>query len=305
MLPNFIIFGVARCGSTALHEYIQQHPDVFMSDPKEPHFFSFEGERLSFTGPGDDLMINKVAITEFDKYQRLFDGAGNAKAVGEASIEYGYYPKAVAGIQKYVPDARLVCMIRNPADRAFSAFSFMRSRLFEPFDRFEDALADEDRRVAAGWHHIWHYRRMSYFYPQLKRYFDAFPHAQIKVYLYENFSREPLAVVRDAFEFLGIDPSFTPSRTPQTVVGGIPKNLLLHRVLMGVWSLKAVLRPLIPEAVRRPLWRRLHTGNLRRDTMDPRTREQLLSEFRSDIHRTQELIGQDLSAWLPPTRVRP
>lgn len=297
-LPNFIIFGVARCGSTALYEYLQQHPNVFMCQPKEPHFFSFEGEVVDFRGPGDDTSINRVSVTSLEAYERLFDGAGNASAIGEASIEYGYYPKAVDGIRRRIPHARLICMLRNPAERAFSAYSLMRSRALEPAPSFEAALADEPSRIAKRWHHIWHYRQMGFYHPQLKRFFDTFPSQQIRVYLFEEFRADPLRVARDIFEFLGVDPTFVPLHAPISVPGGVPRSPLLQRMLMGTSNLKQALRLVLPAHIRRRVWQRLNAANLVRDVMSPATRSALLAEYHDDILRTQDLLGRDLSHWV-------
>jgi hypothetical protein len=278
-----------------------QHPDVFMSDPKEPHFLDFEGETLDFRGPGDDLMINRVAITDLARYERLFDKAGSAKAIGEASIEYGYYAeKSIRGMRRHVPNARLICMLRNPADRAFSAYGFMRARMFEPLASFEEALEQEEARIAANWHHIWHYRRMGFYYPQLAPFFAAFPREQIRVYLFEEFRRDPMSVVRDVFRFLDVDPDAEIPDTPQTVVSGAPKNVLLQRVLMSAWRMKGVLAPLLPTGLRRRLWGRLNAANVRKEHMAPETRARLLDGYREDILRTQELLGRDLGLWLAP-----
>jgi LPS sulfotransferase NodH len=297
-LPDFILFGAARSGSTALAEYLGQHPEVFVSEPKEPHFLAFEGERLDFRGPGDDIMMNRAAVTDLRSYERLFRGAGEARAIGDASISYLYYPKAIEGIRKHTPGARLLCILRNPADRAHSAFSFMRARMFEPCERFEDALADEDRRVAGNWHHIWHYRRMGYYHAQLKPWFEAFPREQIRICLFDDLKRDTAGVLRDCFEFIGVDPDFTPPDTPSTVLGGEPKNRVLHAALMSVWAKKEIIRPLLPAGLRRRVWRGLNRANLEKSRMAPETRQELLRGYREDILGLQDLTGLDLSRWL-------
>ena len=124
LAPNFFILGAAKSGTTALQQYLVQHPDIFMSEPKEPHFFAFPGMRLEFMGPGDDETINRNAITDRNEYYKLFEKSGKARMRGEASVSYLYYSQTAKNIKKAHPEARLLMVLRNPARRAFSAFSF-------------------------------------------------------------------------------------------------------------------------------------------------------------------------------------
>lgn len=298
-LPNFLIIGAARSGTTALYEYLSQHPDVFMSEPKEPHYFALKGAPARFRGPGDRFSINRVAVTSPEAYEDLFSNAGDARAVGEASVSYLYSPLAAARIREELPDVRLICMLRNPAERAFSAYSFMRARMFEPEARFEDALADEDRRVADGWHHIWHYRRMGMYGEQLARYLDLFPRDQIRVYLYRDFRQDPAGIVADAFRFIGVDPAFKPTRTPRTVVSGEPRSRLLQAGMMAAWKIHPLIRPLLPARFRKKVWRNLNQANLGRATVEPETAAALLETYEPDVTRLERLIDRDLSAWRP------
>jgi hypothetical protein len=295
--PTFIVIGAARSGSTAVYEYLTQHPDVFMSEPKEPHYFAFPGERLDFRGPGDDLLMNQAAITDRWRYSQLFAQASGAKAVGEASVSYLYYPAAARRIKESIPGVKLVCVLRNPADRAFSSYMFMLSRLLEPAADFRTALADEDRRVAEGWHHLWHYRRMGYYHAQLKHYFDLFDRDQLRVYLYDDFRNDPDSVVDDCFRFIGVEPPNVPLRVPSPHLSGTPRFPTLNRFLMYDNRLKDLVRPILPRPVRGGLWNRLLKSNTQRQTLAADIREELMAGYETDIQRLEELLDRDLSIW--------
>jgi len=295
--PTFLVIGAARSGTTALYEYLDQHPEIFVCEPKEPHFFALEGERLDFRGPGDDAMVNSRAVTEWEAYARLFGKAGDAKARGEASVSSLYYPAAAARIRDRLPDARIVCLLRNPADRAFSAFMYMRSRMYEPLDDFRAALAEEDRRVRDRWHHIWHYRRMSLYAQGVARFFDLFGRDRVRVHLHDDFRTDPLRVVRDVFEFLGVDPGFVPGERPSALRSGIPKNAAWQRLLMAARPLRNRLLPLVPRRLAQRLKRRLTEGNLTRVSLDPGHRAELLEGFEADVRALEGLLGRDLSRW--------
>ena len=161
-LPNFLIIGAAKGGTTSLYAYLQQHPQVFMSSPKEPTFFGNEGTDGLFNGPHDeDRGYHSRVITNFVDYSALFDRVTNEKAIGEASIYYVYLPEAPEQIRKYVPKAAMFAILRNPADRAYSAYLHVVRQAREPYPaEVESALAFQDYGflLSAGealLRHIW------------------------------------------------------------------------------------------------------------------------------------------------------
>lgn len=298
--PNFLVIGAARSGSTALFDYLGQHPDVFTTDPKEPHFFAFPGERLGFTGPGDEETINSKAVTDHDTYRALYRGADGARAVGEGSVSYLYYPDAAENIWRWSPDARLICILRNPVDRAYSAFQYTRSRMFEPLSDFREALRREEERIAAGWHHIWHYRRMGYYSAQLRHFYRVFDASQIRVHRFEEFSRDPDSVIRNCYEFLGVDGSFRPRKNPSTVPSGEPRHVAVQRFLVGSSPLKTALKRVLPGDVRRWVSGRARKVNLSKAPADADVRRELLEAYREDIRDLEDLTGRPFSDWLRP-----
>lgn len=297
-LPNFLLIGAARSGSTALFDYLGQHPEIFVSDPKEPHFFAFEGAQPAFRGPGDDEMINRRAVTEVDEYRDLFRGARDARAVGEGSVSYLYYSRAAENIRLAIPDARLICILRNPAERAYSAFRYLRSRMYEPLADFRAALAREEERIEAGWHHIWHYRSMGRYAEQLGHFYRFFDPEQIRVYRFEEFVRDPESVLRDCFEFLGVDSAFRPRRTPVTVPSGEPRSATLQRLLLESPPGKELIKRMIPGGVRRWLSGRIRKANLEKAPMEPALRRELLEEYREGIEELENLTGRSFTDWL-------
>jgi Sulfotransferase family len=297
-LPNFLIIGSAKSGTTALFEYLEQHPEVFLSNPKEPHFLALEGSPLDFRGPGDKETINRLAINDLSRYEKLFAHTGNAKAIGEASVSTMYYAESIERIAKYMPHAKILCMLRQPADRAYSAYSFMRMRMLEPCADFSESLADETRRIEANWHHIWHYKQMGFYYQQLKPYFDKFGKDRIKIYLFEEFRKSPSAILRDCFNFLGIDANFVPTEKPTPHISGMPRSKAIQLIYSRARLLRTILRAAVPKKMKRRLQKGFAKMNLERIPIPLTSRTMLTDIYRDDILRLQELIGQDLSGWL-------
>src|SRR5919197_4650058 len=114
--PNFFIIGAARSGTSALAEMVRQHPDAFVTRPKEPHFLAFAGTTPHFTGPGDEAHINRIVVTRYEDYMRLYEDT-RAAARGDASVSTLYYAdESVPTLARFVPDARLMVILRNPVD---------------------------------------------------------------------------------------------------------------------------------------------------------------------------------------------
>src|SRR3954454_23553703 len=203
--PTFLILGAAKAGTTALYHYLKQHPEVCMSEIKETNFFALMGRPLDFRGPGDQEHINRFSVTTWGAYHSRFPDLTDAKAVGEASPLYLYSPEAPGRIARWLPRAKLVVILRDPVDRAYSAFLHLVRDGREAVRDFGEALRREKSRVADHWEHIWHYRAMGLYHEQLKRYADRFDRAQMRIYLHEDLEADPRGVLQDLFRFLGVD----------------------------------------------------------------------------------------------------
>ena len=207
-LPNFIILGAAKAGTTALYHYLKQHPEVGMSRVKETNYLALKGHPLDFRGPGDADYIKPHAVTTEAGYHDQFAHCEGKKAVGEASPLYLYDPRVAGEIKALLPDARLVAILRHPVDRAYSAFLHLIRDRRETTDDFLEALRREPDRIADHWEHIWHYVAMGRYAEQLDRYLALFPREQIRIYIYRELRKDPQGLLRDLYTFLDIDPTF-------------------------------------------------------------------------------------------------
>lgn len=223
LLPNFIILGAAKAGTTALYHYLKQHPEIGMSRIKETNYLALKGHPLDFRGPGDADYIKRFSITTEADYHDQFADCADKKAVGEASPLYLYSPKAPGEIRATVPDARLIAILRNPVDRAYSAFLHLVRDGRETTRDFAEALRLEPERIADHWEHIWHYVAMGRYAEQLDRYFTLFPREQIKVVIYRDFRQNPSGVIRQLFRFLEVDETFLPDQSTRHNAGLAPE----------------------------------------------------------------------------------
>ncbi len=292
-LPNFLIIGAAKAGTTALHEYLQQHPQIYMTPTKETNFFAFEGEEINFQGIGDNA-LQEFSITDWETYQAQFAGVTTEKAIGEACPSYLYYPQAASRIKHYIPDVRLIVILRNPVTRAYANFLHIVRDDREIYQDFALALQDEPNRIANNWEWFWHYIQLGFYGKQLKHYYEIFPSNQIKVYLYEDLKAKAIALLQDIFRWLEVDDTFVPDMALRPNKSGMPKNKLLHQILTKPNPLKTLLKPLFPAKIRQ----KIQHQNLNTPQISPEVRQQLLDLYRADILQCQDLINRDLSAWL-------
>jgi hypothetical protein len=272
-----------------------------MAPIKEPNYFSYGYAGIPFAGPGRERLYAS-AITDRRTYEAMFEGAGDALAVGEASINYMLHPEACAGIRALTPDARLLFVLRQPVERAWSSFQRSRHEGTEKEPDFLAAWRDDGRRRDAGhWSSIHRYK--SLYGRHLKVWFETFPREQIKVLLFDDILADSAAVMRDVYGFLGVDPGFVPNTSVVYNRSGEIANPFLRWLWFGTGGLRSVLVPLMPVKWRGrifPFIARNQRVNRSRVKIDPALRSELTEELRDDILALQDLIGRDLSGWFAP-----
>lgn len=287
-LPNFIIFGAVKGGSSSLYQYCKQHPDIYMSPLKEARFFAYDETDPDFQGKAKNLF----PIRSMDEYRALFDGVSGQTAIGEASPQYLRSPVAAARIKQVIPNVKLLASLRHPVDRIFSGYT-MSIRAGSENRSIQDVFRDKQLLDS------------SCYYQDVKRYFDLFGRDQIKIIIFEDFRDRTLDVMREIFTFLGVDESFVPDVSEKHNSGGIPRNKMLHQLIRRKKSLRrlmAAVEPFVPRGLR-SVRRKIRDMNLAPPPALPSdTRAELSDYFRDDILRLQDLLGRDLSVWLtePP-----
>jgi hypothetical protein len=289
-VPDFLIVGANKGGTTSLYYYLKQHPGIFMPLLKEPNFFIYGGEQPPESAHPKGY---KGQIWRFEDYLRLFEEAGEGQVAGEASTPYLHcHKRAISNMKKFIPrwqDLRIVMILRNPVDRAFSQYTMYRLWGVEDLE-FEEVLQQPSHVRFTG---------PGLYYNPVKAYMDNFPH--VKVYLFEDLKADALGLVRDLFQFLGVDDSFVPEMKTKYNPSGAPWSRLFHRLLStpGLISSRVPLIKLIPLETRIGLTEKLSRLNIRKKlVMTEQSRQYLRDFYREDVLKLQGLIGRDLSKWL-------
>ncbi|MFP4415921.1 MAG: sulfotransferase family protein [Chitinispirillaceae bacterium] len=298
-VPNFLIAGAAKCGTTALANYLDQHPQLFFSPLKEPKFFSSHFLDLPHRGRGDDF-IHSFTVCDYEEYLKLFRRARRAKAIGEASVENLYYHRDVIPvIKQYLNDPKIIIMLRNPVDRAFSAYKQLLRDHRETLS-FEEGLEQEKMRMTQNYEFLWYYTDVGFYYNQIKSYLKEF--SQVKILLFDDFKNNPIDTCKDIFSFLGIRNSFRIKLKPKRNASGVPKNGLYRAILRATPLKGRIYRWLtamgISDSAIQPLMETVRNGALNDFSMSPETRQKLQKIYQDDILKVSRLLHRDLSHWL-------
>jgi len=293
--PDFLVIGAARSGTTALTSFLGEHPDVFVSTPKEPHFLAFPGGAPRFVGRGDDDLINRVAVRDEQAWRDLFRGRGERRR-GEGSVTTLVHPDAsIPAIERLcAPGCRLVVMLRDPVDRAFSSWSYLRSRGYDA-GSFEECLAAEEERTRAGWSHMWQLARLSRYAEQLAPFAGTFGD-RLLVVVQEEFAVDPAGQLRRVLEFLDVDPGVDIDPSRRVNASGLPRSRTVTSTL-NTLRRSPTLRRLVTAAVPQRQRERVRAANLDRTTVDPGTRARLAALLADDVRDLQDLLGRRLTTW--------
>ena len=284
MRPNLFLVGAPKCGTSALHGFLAQHPDVWMSEPKEPHFFCTDVDA-------------PFAVRDPEAYAALFkDAVGDI--VGESSATYLYSKVAAQKIRAACPDAAIIAMVRNPLELIPSLHSQKRVNGTEPYSTLAEALAAEPRRKTGELPAVGafpFYGDAARYTEQLERYLDVFPPEQLHIIVFDDFKRDAAAVYAGVLRFLGLKP-FSPNFKVVNQNKRI-RSRVLHNVLQNPAS--PVNR--LPKPLSRFTYKALDKLNSAvevRVPLEPVVKDRLIREFTGEVESLSKLLGRDLRGWL-------
>jgi hypothetical protein len=305
-LPDFFLLGAPKAGTTALHSALAQHPQLYLSPVKEPKFYLCDGRpppRSGQRGPGDAHSAREW-VWKRSKYEALFDAAPAGALRGESTPFYLYDRAAHRRIHADVPDAKLVVVIRDPVDRAYSNWMHLRSDGLEPIADFATAWAAEDERVRAGWAPFWHYRRLGLYGAQLRDLAMFFSPEQVHVLRYRDLVERPAESLDAVCEFLGVATGVIAGAqraNSHPFVAPSTRASALSRTLRAGAALGAYAPPQVWRRLSRPLLASLHRAGSRRPVLDADLRLRLVEAYREDNALLEEITGRSFADWLGTT----
>lgn len=299
-LPDFLVIGVPKAGTTALHAALSRHPELFLSRVKEPKFFLSEGPPPARGGPGDAQTYQEHVWRRAD-YEALFDPAPDGALRGEATPFYLYDLDAQNRIRRLIPKARLVVLLRNPVDRAHSNWTHLWAAGLESERDFVRACALEEHRRDAGWAHFWHYVSQGLYGRQLEHLFGLFAREQVLVLRYRDLRDSPVPTLDRVCEFLGVQTGLlgtVPSQNVTPFVADTAANAVLRAVLRTGGRIGHHFPAPVRAVPRGPLLTALQRQRGGRPTMTPAQRAAVLPYFTADIALLEQVTGQSYADWL-------
>lgn len=290
-LPDFVVIGASKCGTSSLHEYLRQHPHISLPVRKETHFFIYD--QASDHKLEDDIeMVNR--IESLDEYLADFEPKEEPVTYGEVDPKYIVYPNAAVNLKKYVPNVKLTCLLRNPVDRFYSSFHFLRLKRSDlgGFKDVVDSIRNGQMDI-----HTKRALEASYYHKYLQHYYEVFSKEQVRIFLFDDLSKRPRQLMKSFLEYIevedfdfNLEKKFNPSG--QARLGWMYKALrdsptayFLRKHLprkiyqfARIFGEKIMIRPYSP--------------------IPEPERKFLQNIFRNDIEKLQESSGVDLSSWL-------
>jgi hypothetical protein len=314
VLPDFFIVGAPKTGTTSIFHYLDQHPDVYMSPIKEPCHFASEVRPENFcaelqpriarelqelqhylAGPMQEKRPGGIVSDRRD-YLKLFAGVRREKAVGEASVVYLWSKTAAANIASVVPGARVVMILRDPAERAFSHYlhAVTKGNLRRSFhQQISLALRNTSRKFTLDDLQL---LEIGLYYEQVKRYLDLFPRENVFIRIYEDYRDRTSALVSEIFRFLHVDETVTPDVSKRHLQPRVPRYIRTSDLLKkyGVWRFAKRITP--PGVLTR--MRSLAFKSRTALAMEKHDRDYLIGYYRDDVSKLSTLLNRDLEAWL-------
>jgi len=303
--PDALIIGAPKAGTSALHAALARHPQVWASPMKEPKFYLCgEAPPPAYVGPGDPHSSREWIWRRRD-YERLFSAAPDSTARIESTPFYLYSHDARRRLAEELPDARLIVIVRDPIDRAYSNWMHLWVDGLEPCGDFLEACRREDDRIHAGWGPFWHYRRMGRYGEQLADLFSWVERDRVLVLRYRELVSAPTATLDRVSQFLGIADgqisTVPPDNSRPFVQPGL-KTTVLGRTIRAGAAVGAYAHPQVWRTVSKPFVRALQVGGPdQRPRLDPEARAALLQDCQDDIGRLEEVLGDSFADWRSAT----
>jgi hypothetical protein len=300
-LPDFLLIGAPKAGTTALHAALAQHPGLFLSRVKEPKYYMCgDSPPPTYKGPGD-AHSNQEWVWQRARYRQLFAEAPDDVLCGESTPFYLYNRDARRRIAVDVPRAKLIAVLRDPVDRAYSNWMHLWVDGLEPCADIVEACRQEQRRIDDGWAPFWHYRSLGMYGRQLADLYDHFPRDQVLVLRYRWVVEDPEGTLSQVCGFLGVPDaglSSVPADNSRPFVKPSMRTKTLGPLVRAGARAGALLPPQVWRRASKPLISQLHGGGeASRPKLTEEQRAALREPFLPDIDLLEQVTGESFDDW--------
>ncbi len=295
---DFFCVGVAKAGTTSLHDLLDLQDKISLPKRKETNYFSFGlTGRPEFSGPLDESSVNATTITSLEDYIADFEN-NPGDVLGEICPSYSL-PGSAQNIHHHNPEAKIIILLREPVSRCISNYQHNVRDGREPLE-FDEALAAEDDRLAQGWEWFWGLKRNSYYFDTVKAYIDLFGPDKVKILFFEDFINNQREQLKSVMEFVGLEPESIRYEQFDSNKSGVVSQRwkTIHRLLLSEGPLNSILRTLLPPVLRKRLGELFKSLSTARGEFSDDTRKALHEEFESDLIKLRSIVGDRIDPWL-------
>lgn len=288
---DFLIIGAQKAGTTSLHNYLMQHPDIFLPEAKDLQFFMDAGD---------------YEVKEKD-FELFYKKMGQEKLIGGSQVQLLYFPESAQRIFEYNPDMKLIAVLRNPIDRAYSAYWYTRRKAWECCESFETALDREPERLNGSYreHADLSYVSHGCYDEQLANLFSVFPRSNVFIGLFDDLKKDPHRFVVDILTWLGVDPTVKIDVDGRSNEAAMPRLMLLQKMIMKPPPIiRNIYHGLISKTMQHNIQKtivsdlvNINEKSFKYPKMKPETRTRLCEYFRPHNKRLEKMINRDLSHW--------
>ncbi|WP_417464355.1 sulfotransferase family protein [Kordiimonas sp.] len=302
-MVDFVLAGTFKSASSTISYELDQHPGIFIPQPKDPYFYMADLSR-TLTAPKSFMMEHdRFAVLERDRFEALFAEAEDNALRGDATPLYLYcHTHSIPQIQADNPNTKILIVLRNPADRAFSNYKHNVKDGYETRS-FSECIDTWEETENLPLHPFFHYVRAGFYDAQVAAYQEAFE--QVKIVSYDDIQDRPQELLNDIARFLGIEPNFKLQGTIQLNKSGKPRSRLLHDFIQKEGTIKKVLRPVYRtlvgnQATRKSISEKIKNLNLDSGRMTASERAALSAIYADDLRRLSRRPNCDfVTQWIP------
>jgi len=298
-LPNFIVAGFAKCGTTSLYHYLIEHPEIYLPERKELHYFTYDSILKSrCLGPGDKEM-HSFHVKTFDDYKKFYSNSDGYKAIGDISPTYASYMEGLEGLKSVLGSStKVVLIVRDPIDRMYSNYLHLVREGRETLS-FEDAIANEDKRFfEKGFSNFWRYKFTSSYYSKIKNVTDNFEN--VFILTFEDFVRNRKKRLKELYSFLGVDENFVPDNIDyQFNQGGLYKSNFITKLIFHRGKINSFLKKIIPlNATTKKIASKVtRSSKIETPRINNETELVLIKQFREEVSALKRDFGVHTEFW--------
>jgi hypothetical protein len=295
--PNFFIVGAANSGTTSMYAVLRQHPQVFLPALKEPHFFAQ-------IQPSYEQRYLRTLINDQGNYLKLFHHAGGFRAIGEASPSYLWSREAPKRIRQKIPHAKIIVLLRDPVERAYSHYLMNVREGLEDLSLFE-ALQRDWTAEKKGWSISHLYVELGLYADQVGRFIDTFGRDQVRIVMFDELTasmQNGKSVIAETCEFLGLDSIPVPRLNASVAENGFGvARWEWARRMAGSNLIRRAGQLAVPSsfganhAIKRLVFQRYFVKAIPKPPIDQRAKEFLCSLYEPDVHCLEQLLGCKLA----------